>query len=405
MTRFQKYQLILVVLLIGISAFYGGYYFGERGYLFELRKNPPEIKVTNRYPEDQEIDFGLFWQVWDTLKNNYLLRPVDGQKMLYGAIKGMVSSLGDPYTSYLLPSLNETANNSLNGLYQGIGAELGLRDGQLVVVAPLHGSPAAAAGVRSGDAIVEIEGESTIGFTLTEAVAKIRGDAGTVSTLTLQRDSGTPFVVKITRDTIRLESVTWEDKGDGIAYIRIGRFGGETNDDWANVVSEINLDMTELDAIIVDLRGNPGGYLRSAVYIAEEFYTDAPVLFQEDAVGEQVESRANRIGSFQQVPAVYVLIDRGSASSSEILAAALRSNINATLIGEKSFGKGTIQNASDFEDGSGLHITIAKWLTPEKEWVHDVGVTPDIEVQRTNEDYENNVDPQLDVAIDLAKQF
>ena len=402
-TPLEKFQRFVILVLIGIGCFYGGYYFGERGFVFRVRKNPPKLEVINKSPGDEKIDFALFWDVWDMVSQNYLERPVDGQKMLYGAIQGMVSSLGDPYTSFLPPPVNKNVSDAINGKYQGIGAELGVKDGQLVVVSPLDGSPAKAAGLKAGDKILQIEGESTIGLTLTEAVAKIRGDSNTLSTLLVQTGSEKPRELKIRRGDIQVAGVTWQDKGEGTAYIRVSRFGSDTNTEWSKVVSEVNTQMKELDAIVLDVRGNPGGYLQSAVYIAEEFYRNKPVLYEQNATGELTEFSAKRVGSFSQIPAVYVLIDGGSASASEILAAALRANVRAKLIGAKSFGKGTIQDAKDFPDGSGIHITIAKWLTPEKEWIHKKGLEPDVVVERTDKDVEEGKDPQLDKALELAK--
>lgn len=405
MTTYTKFQIGLITFLITISAFFGGFYLGKSGYDVEIKKNPPKITVLNKYPASAEVDFALFWEVWDTVQRQYLERPVDAQTMLNGAISGMVSSLGDPYTSFLPPVVNETVTNALNGTYEGIGAELGISEDQLVVVAPLDGSPALAAGVKAGDKILKIEDESTFGITLNEAVSKIRGEGGTISTLTLQRDDTEPFVVRIKRGSITIESITWEDKGNGTAYIRVSRFGADTNADWAKVVSKVNSQMEELDAVIVDVRGNPGGYLQSAVYLAEEFMSNKVVLYQESATGDKIPFKAKRVGAFEQVPEVIVLIDGGSASASEILAGALRDNIGATLVGTKSFGKGTIQDAKDFENGAGLHITVAKWLTPNETWVHKEGLTPDLEVEVTPEDIENGVDPQLDVALELAEKI
>jgi carboxyl-terminal processing protease len=405
MSAFEKFQRLLITLLIAIGCFYGGYYFGKKGYVFEVRQNPPEVKITNQYPNDSEIDFALFWDVWNMVSKDYLMRPVDNKKMVYGAIEGMVKSLGDPYTSFLPPQENETVNNSLAGKYEGIGAELGLRDNQLIIVAPLDGSPAKGAGLRSGDKIVAIEGETTYGISIQDAVSKIRGEKGTSVTLTIQTGTQDPREVPINRDVITIASINWEDKGDGIAYIRISRFGGETNTEWKRVVSEVNAQMSELDTLIVDVRGNPGGYLQSAIYISEEFFKDKPVVWQENALGEQIPFKAERLGSFTTIPQVFVLIDQGSASASEILAASLKDNIGAKLIGVKSFGKGTIQDAKNFDDGSGVHITIAKWLTPNKVWVHDKGIEPDVNVEITDEDIEQSFDRQLEKAIELAKEI
>jgi carboxyl-terminal processing protease len=405
MSKFDKFQRVLIVFLVAVGFFYGGYYFGKSGYEYEIKRNPPRIEILNRSPSNAPVDFSVFWEVWDLVSENYLDRPVDPQQMLYGAIYGMVSALGDPYTSYLPPEVNKAVMEALNGTYQGIGAELGIRDGQLIIVAPLEGSPARAAGVMAGDKILEIEGGSTVGISLTEAVSRIRGEAGTVSTLRLQRGDEEPFVVRIQRGVITIESVVWEDKGDGIAYIKINRFGGDTNNEWSRVASEVNVKMRSLDAVIVDVRSNPGGYLQSAVYIADEFVQRGTLLYEESATGRQTSYDADRLGIFENVPVVIVLVDEGSASASEILAAALRDNVGATLIGAQTFGKGTIQDARDFKDGSGVHITIAKWLTPGKEWVHDVGLEPDIVIERTDEEINNNIDSQLDRALEIAREF
>lgn len=406
MSTQKKFQIVLSIFLISVVTFFGGYYVGKRGYLIDVVNNPPSITVLNQNQGNEKVDFSLFWEVWNELSKNYLERPLDTQKLYYGAISGMVSSVGDPYTSFLPPELNKAVLDSINGTYQGIGAELDIRDSQLIVVAPLDGSPALASGVKAGDRILKIEDESTFGITLSEAVTKIRGDAGSIIALTLQRGNDDPFIVRIKRGVITVKSVTWEDKGNGTVYIRISTFGGDTNKDWAETVSQINSSVKELDAIVVDLRGNPGGYLQSAVYIAEEFFSKKPVIYEENAQKEQTEVEAkNRNGAFTQVPGIYVLLDKGSASASEILAAALKENRQAVIVGETSYGKGTIQDAKNFTDGSGLHITIAKWLTPNKEWVHGVGITPDVEVKRTSDDFNNGLDPQLDVALDLANKL
>lgn len=405
MSSFEKFQRVLITLLIAVGFFYGGYYFGKSGYIFELRKNPPKIEVINQYPGDKKVDFALFWQVWDLIGKDYLNRPVDGQEMMYGAIQGMVSSLGDPYTSFLPPDVNQNISDQLNGKYQGIGAELDIKDGQLIIVSPIDGSPSKAAGVLAGDKILRIEGVSTIGMSTTDAVAKIRGDSGTKITLTLQTGEQDPRDITITRGVITVASVTWQDKGQGTAYIRISRFGGDTNNEWDKAVNEMSVKMKELDSIIVDVRGNPGGYLQSAVHIASEFYSNKVVLYEEDADGTQIPHKSATAGSFVKVPRVIVLIDGGSASASEILAAALHETIGAKLVGTKSFGKGTIQDAKDFNDGSGVHITIAKWLTPNKNWVHGVGIEPDTKVDITEQDIKDGKDPQLDSALELADQL
>lgn len=408
MNTVKKFQRNLMLFLLLVGAFFGGHYYGKRGYDFEIRKNVPAIEIINRNPYPNEVDFSRFWEVWELVRSRHLERPFDTEEMVDGAIEGMVNSLGDPYTSYLPPDYNQLVTSSLNGEYQGIGAELGLRDGRLIVVAPLDGSPAKSAGVMAGDHITAIEDESTLGISLSEAVAKIRGDAGTIIKLTLARDGNTPFDIEIKRGVITISSVSWEDKGEGTAYIRVSRFGGDTNKDWNKAISEINVDMAELDALILDLRDNPGGYMDSAVYLASEFLdTGDVVMYQESALGEITPYKDKRSGALESIPAVFILLDEGSASAAEILAAGLKENHpeEVTIIGKTSFGKGTIQDAKDFSDGAGLHLTVAKWLTPEKNWVHEEGITPDVEVERTIEDVKAERDPQLDKALELAGEL
>jgi len=403
--KFKKFQNTLIIFLIAVGFFYGGYYFGKRGFVFEVRKNPPEIKITNKLPPKGELDFSLFWEVWDMLNTTYLERPIDQKAMMYGAISGMVSSLGDPYTTFLPPEINKSFMDSMGGKYEGIGAELGLKDDFLVIVAPLDGSPAKKAGLKAGDKILQIDDKSTAGMDVSEAVSLIRGSSGTQVKLVIQTGTGDPRDVDLTRGVITVSSVTWEDKGDGTAYIRISRFGTETNREWDKVASEINVKMNELDAVIIDVRGNPGGYLDSAVHISEDFFRGKPVLVEELSTGEKIPFKTSKVGIFKDIPGVFVLIDQGSASASEILAAALRDNIGAKIIGMKSFGKGTIQDAKDFKDGSGLHVTIAKWLTPKEEWVHKNGLEPDVVVEVTEEDLDNSIDAQLNKALEMAKEI
>ncbi|HOM78033.1 S41 family peptidase [Patescibacteria group bacterium] len=408
MSPVKKFQQILITFLLLIASFYVGNYYGQQGYEVQLKKSVPLVSIKNKDTYSKEVDFALFWEVWEQLRARHLERPFDPQKLLYGAITGLVNSTGDPYSSFLDPEQNSVVTSAINGEYQGIGAELGVRDNQIMVVAPLDGSPAKSAGIMAGDKILQINGETSFGLSLTEAVSKIRGDVGTTVTLTIQRGAPEPFDVQIIRGNITISSVTWEDKGNGVAYVRISRFGGETNKEWNTVVSEINLKMNNLDSLVLDLRGNPGGYMDSAIHIASEFLKNGTVvMYQEDALGESFEYKDERLGSFERLPKIFVLIDGGSASASEILAAALKENLGdlVTLVGDKSFGKGTIQDARDFKDGSGLHLTVAKWLTPKKNWVHEVGIEPDVKVEFTAEDFEQGRDPQLDKVLELARRM
>jgi carboxyl-terminal processing protease len=386
-------------ILILLAVFLGGWQLGFAGYQLNLKFNPPSLKIENKRVTSGSIDFSPLWDVLDRINEDFLFRPVDGTKLLYGAVSGLVKALGDPYTAFLSPTENTAFNDSLEGVYEGIGAELGLRDDQLIIVAPLGGSPAEAKGIRAGDKILEIDGSSTSGLSVTEAVTKIRGEAGTVIELTLQRGSEASFKVSITRAQITVKSVNVEKKDGGIYYLEVTRFGESTNSEWDDAVSQAK----EATGIVLDLRSNPGGYLSAAVYLASEFLNSGAVVIQEDASGDRstlsVQSTKND-HAFAGIPVV-VLIDEGSASASEILAAALSERAGAKLVGEKSFGKGTVQDAVDFDDGSGLHLSVAKWLTPKGEWVHDKGIEPDFKVKLTDEDINAGRDPQLDKALDL----
>ena len=390
-------------ILILLAVFLGGWQLGFAGYQLDLKFNPPSLKIENKKVTSGEINFSPLWDVLDRINEDYLFRPVDGTKLLYGAISGLVKALGDPYTAFLDPTENIQFNDSLEGVYEGIGAELGLRNDRLIIVAPLGGSPAEAKGIRAGDKILEIDGSSTSGLSVTEAVTKIRGKAGTVVELTLQRGSESSFKVSITRSQITVKSVNVEKKDGGIYYLEVTRFGETTNDEWDEAVEEVMSQEPGVKGIVLDLRSNPGGYLNSAVYLASEFLASGPVVLQEDAGGDRstlsVQSTKND-HAFAGIPVV-VLIDEGSASASEILAGALSERAGAKLVGEKSFGKGTVQDAADFDDGSGLHLSVAKWLTPKGVWVHDKGIEPDFKVELTDEDFNAGRDPQLDKALDL----
>lgn len=403
MRRFFRSNRFLVLAFILV--FFAGWQLGFSGFQLNLRLNPPGITIENKNPPSGIIDFSLLWDVIDQINKDYLFRPVDATKLLYGAISGLVEALGDPYTSFLDPKENEQFSSSLEGIYEGIGAEIGIRSDQLMIIAPLEGSPAKAAGVRSGDKILEIDGTSTVGISIFEAVSKIRGEAGTEVVLTLQREKGDSFKTPIVRDRIKVKSVSWEAKGNGIFYIRVSRFGKDTNSEWDSAVGEIKNQTSSIKGIVLDVRSNPGGYLSGAVYLSSEFLGKGTVVIQMDSSGGKnplsVQSTANN-HAFAGV-SVTVLIDGGSASASEILAAALQERAGAKLIGEKSFGKGTVQDAVDFGDGSGLHLTVAKWLTPSSVWVHEKGLEPDFEVELTEEDIDKDRDPQLDKALELLK--
>lgn len=397
----QKNLPIVIGFLV---VFFAGWQLGFSGYQLNLRFNPPQLTVENKRVSSGSIDFSILWEVLDRINTDYLFRPVDGTKLLYGAVSGLVKALGDPYTAFLDPAENRQFGDSLKGIYEGIGAELGIRNDQLMVVAPLDGSPAQQLGIRPGDKILEIDGVSTAGLSITEAVSKIRGRADTAVDLTLQRGDQPAFKVTITRARITVKSVRSIDKGGGIYYVKVSRFGDNTGSEWDEVVAKIKQGPV-VKGIVLDLRSNSGGYLTAAAYLSSEFLRSGTVVIQEDSGGRRssltVEPTKNN-HAFVGVPVV-VLIDGGSASAAEIIAAALKERGGAILVGERSFGKGTVQDAEDFADGSGLHLSVAKWLTPSGKWIHEKGLEPDHRVALTDADINADRDPPLDKALELLR--
>ena len=383
---FPKIVFVVIVFAFGI-------WIGQNVALPFGRQDYPLFRVTNKNtPKEIQVDFAPFWDVWKQVSSGYLERSkLDSKKLLYGAISGMVQAVGDPYTVFLDPSQNQDFETSLSGTYEGVGIELGASGGFIVVIAPIDGTPAAKAGVAAGDKILEIDGTDASTLTLQEAVQKIRGKEGTKITLKLGRGSKT-FKVTMTRTKIVIKSVEWKDLGSGLAQVRILRFGDNTFDEWNATVEK--LVSGGFKRVILDLRNDPGGILKFAV--------DISVMLQEDASGKETPFKTESEGRLQDTKVV-ILINKGSASASEIVAGALRDTRGFKLVGENSFGKGTIQTVEKMSDGSGLHITFAKWLTPSGFWVNGRGLKPDFEVKLTEDDKNAGRDPQLEKAKELLR--
>lgn len=401
------FQLTLIIVI----SFLVGFYFGVNKVNIDWKRYKPLISVTNKEPPSvlTNVDFSLFWTVWQKIENNYYDKTkIEAQKMLNGAIEGMVQSLGDPFTVYLPPVQNNNFKQGLAGQFSGIGAELGTKDKQIIVIAPINGSPAQKAGIKAGDAIFKVDGNTTAGWNLSEAVDKIRGPKGTPVVLTvLHKDSEKPQDVKIIRDIITVKSVEgWikqikdiesistslklrgaskslkEHENDKVAYIRLSQFGDSTNQDWISLINALDLKIQNdknIKGLILDLRNNPGGYLTDAVFIASEFLKQGKGVVVQDNSREKTTLYVTRKGLLEDIKLV-LIINKGSASASEIVGGAIRDNNRGILVGETSFGKGTIQQADDLGNGAGLHITIAKWLTPKEIWINGQGLKPDIEV-------------------------
>ncbi|MDP3940932.1 MAG: S41 family peptidase [bacterium] len=417
------------LLLLTVIAFSLGYTVGVNKITVDWRNYKPNVTVVNKEPPNpnQQLDLAQLWIVLDKLQTQYYDKTkIDSQKMINGAITGLVGSLDDPYTVYLPPVQNTSFKQTLAGQFEGIGAELGMKDKQIIVVAPLEGSPAQKAGIRAADAIVKVDNVSTYGWTLNQAIDKIRGPKGTKVLLSVvHKDDSKLTDIAIPRDTINVKSVfLWTKKINAIdevdqknftkdqldnevAYLRLSQFGDNTNQEWLSLVNKLALESEKnpnMKGLILDLRNNPGGYLSDATFIASEFLPSGKtVVSQDDNVGNKIDMKVEKQGLLLKIPLV-VLINKGSASASEILSGALRDYKRALIVGETSFGKGTIQTAEDLGGGAGLHITVAKWLTPNGDWVHLKGIDPDV---KTEVDTKNAArDAQLEKAIQtlLANQ-
>lgn len=358
---------------------------------------------TNTPDRVKDADFSLFWDSWAAVQEHYLNRKdLDGQKMVYGAIKGMLESLDDPYTTFFEPQAKEEFEEEISGRFDGIGIEIGIRNETLTVVSPLDGSPAQKAGLRAGDKVLEIDGVSTSGLSLDAAVKKIRGPKGSKVTLTVSRDGlSESKEIEIGRDTINIPSVTFSKIDDDIVRIKVHNFYMPTSFEFKKAVLETMLSGRK--NIILDLRNNPGGYFDLAIELAGWFLNSGDVVVkQDDGNGPFVcdDCKASGLG-FLKNHKIVILINEGTASASEIMAGALRDNKQAKLIGMQSFGKGVVQEVFPLRENSSIKVTTSKWLTPNGQDIGSVGLKPDIEVDDSEE---LDKDPQLDKAIEIIRQ-
>jgi len=388
-----------IILLAFVFAL--GWHTGTRQYTTNETQTNIQSSIT---PSNTErVDMQLFWDVWSLLASKYVDPTVlDYKNMVYGAIRGMVWSLEDPYTTFLTPKENKDFQESLGGTLEGIGAELTLRDSLITVVSPLKNSPAKRAGLLPEDIILKVNGDDVQDFTLEQVVMKIRGPRGTKVTLTIGRKgSEEPFDLVIERETINISSVEWKMIGS-IAHIELNQFGDKTKEEFTRAIGDLLLKRPT--GIILDLRYNGGGYLDGAVDIVSEFVEKGKVVsVKKRNPNEDEVIYVTGKARMAQTPMV-VLINKGSASASEIVAGAIRDSGRGIIIGESSFGKGTVQEVENLIDGSSLRVTIAKWFTPNNINISKVGIKPDIEVKRTPEDIKANRDPQLDAAIEYLKK-
>ncbi len=397
---FRPVWLIFSLFAVGL-AFAAGLHWNDDRFQTASTDAVFQGKLNNKpgaITRGNDIDFALFWNVWDTLKKEYVDSGVlTDKKLFYGALRGLVASTGDPYTVFMNPEEATDFEEDLSGTFEGIGAEIGIRNNDLIIIAPLEDMPAMKAGVRAGDRIYAIDGKTAVNLSVEEAVKKIRGAKGTTVTLTLVREKvDKPIEVAIKRDTVVVKSVktTWNEK-DKVFIIKVYNFNNDTKELFNQAVAEA---LTKKPAgLILDLRNNPGGYLDTAVAMASKWVNKGTIVSEQFGNGEKIDHDALGSSPLADMPTA-ILVNQGSASASEIVAGALKDYGKAVLIGEKTFGKGSVQILRQLEDGSVVKVTTAKWLTPKGSSIHEKGIQPDIVVERTTEDREKEKDPQYERA-------
>ncbi len=351
------------------------------------------------------IDMEQFWMAWNLLDQNFVQTHSSStmptkEERLYGAIAGLTESYGDPYTVFMPPQEAQIFKEDISGAFEGVGMELGLKEGNLVVVAPLKNSPAEKAGIKSGDIVLSIDGKATEGMAVDDAVKIIRGKKGTTVKLSIMRAGSEPMLIPIVRDTISIPVLNHYRRDDGIYVMELYSFSANSADLFRGALRDFfNSGSTKL---ILDLRGNPGGYLEAAVDMASYFLPVGDVVVTEDSKGKRDNAYHRSLGYnvfANRDLKMAILVDQGSASASEILAGALQQHNVAKLVGTRTFGKGSVQELLSLGGGAELKITIARWLTPNGTSISDGGLTPDIEKERTEEDFKAGKDPQKDAAV------
>lgn len=404
----KKFFLIYIIILAVLGSFTAGIFVGRSNFVLQNTNSQSDLLSNKNSNKTDKVDFNLFWDAWNLLENKYIEQPLDYEKMLYGAIDGMVSSLDDPYTNFMDPEKAEEFKEEIDGNFEGVGAEIGIKNDQLTIIAPLSDSPAEKAGLRARDAILEIDGKNTSEMNLIEAVYMIRGAKGTEVKLIIGRKGEDAKEYKIIRDIIEVKSVEWKkiksaEKND-IAYIELSTFGESTANDLKKISAEIL--KAKPKGIILDLRNNTGGYLETSIEVASIFMKKGETVTYQVSTEEGKDKKeyktegGDRLSSLPLV----ILVNNGSASASEILAGALNENLSIPLVGETTYGKGSVQQLEYLDDGSSLRVTIAKWLTPSGKNINHEGIEPTYKVELTEEDYNKDRDPQLNKAKEIIDQ-
>lgn len=400
MKKLKKGIIISISSIILLAIFFtSGFVIGKvtSGKL-SYKFNPSVYKQTELPNVFQN---SLIQQVWTLLKSDYVDQTkIDEQKLFYGALKGFVAGVGDPYTTLMDPQTAQEFSQQIAGSFEGIGAQIGIKNDIVTVIAPLSGSPAEKAGIMAGDKIYSIDGTVTTNMLVEQAARLIRGPRGTKVTLVIVRGDAEPQTFEITRDVIALKSVTWKFRDDGLAYVALSGFDSDT----AGLFNQFALEAKTKNpkGIILDLRNNPGGLLDTAVDIGSFWLEKKDMTIEKFGDGTEQRYATSNNAPLKGIPTV-VLINEGSASASEIVAGAFQDYKIATLVGAKSFGKGSVQELKDLPDGSSLKITIAKWLTPMGRSINELGIEPDIKVAITADDVAKKNDSQLNKAVDILK--
>jgi carboxyl-terminal processing protease len=396
-----------VGLILLAGAFSGGFIAGhlmpatgQLPALNDLIPGQPGVEPQQQAatPDELETLFVPFWEAWNVVHEQFVEQPVDDRVLMQGAIRGMMDALGDKQTFYMEPQVYENETSSLQGQYEGIGAYVDTEGDYLTIVSPIEGSPAEKAGLLPGDQVIAIDGEDMTGIAPEEARLKVLGPEGSTVTLKVAREGESkPLDFTITRAQIEIRSAEGKMLEDNLGYIDINTFGEHTTQELRSALDELLKQNPR--GIIIDLRNNPGGYLSTSVEVASEFIDNGVILYEQYGDGRRDEHKALGNGQATDIPLV-VLINEGSASASEILAGALQDYERATLVGVKSFGKGSVQNWVPLSDNQGAaRVTIARWLTPDERLIDHIGLTPDVVVEMTSEDFEAQRDPQLDAAV------
>ncbi len=402
---FSKYQISIFISLLVIGAsFFAGFNAGKQKAIGVEASSNLENKNPGVF---LKTDFAPFWKAWDVLNTKHVASgsttpQISDQDKVWGAIEGLASSFGDPYTVFFPPADAEIFQNDINGNFQGVGMEIGMRDDILTVISPLKGTPAAKAGILAGDKILKIDDVVTTNINSEEAVKLIRGKEGTrVKFSILRNGSGEPMEIYVTRATIDIPTIKSYLRGDGVYVIELYNFSAISSDLFRKALREFLLAKT--DKLVLDLRGNPGGYLEASIDMASWFLPLGEVVVRENFGDNKDETvhRSKGYSIFSEKLKMAVLIDGGSASASEILAGALQEQGIATLVGSNSYGKGSVQELVKITPDTSLKVTIARWLTPKGKSISDGGLKPDVEVKRTADDVKKGIDPQMKAAVEL----